>query len=180
METSLGNNCINALTTEASSDSQLNFLPGSDSDTRGYATIPNPYVHALTILPTPNIDRPILSGMGFRKFPSLMYDHFSKDGRILEFCLNAGSSVSLLSEEYRLGFFDYRRVYHIADGQRLRCEGVVAGELISRDCIEPEIEMRTKPGQKLSISGEVHVVSDLPYDMIIGTDIMKPNNINIQ
>lgn len=39
--------------------------------------------------------------------------------------------------------------------------------------------MWTVAGEELIVSGEFHIVPNLPCGMIIGTDILKPNNIDI-
>ena len=118
--------------------------------------------------------------MAFREYSSVMCNHYAADGRIFEFCIDTGTPVSLLSEECRLSFFDHCRKFPMANGRRLRCGGIGSGELLSRDCIEPEINMRTATGDEVTISGEVHVVPKLPCGMIIGTDLLKPNNVNIR
>ena len=140
-----------------------------------------------TSLPPPGISSGISSGtdpsdpgMAFKKYSNVMCEHHGEDGRMFEFCIDTGTPVSLLSEECRLSFFEHCRVFPMANGRRLRCGGIGSGELFSRNCIEPSINMRTTSGDKLSISGEIHVVPKLPCGMIIGTDLLKPNNVNIQ
>lgn len=81
----------------------------------------------------------------------IMGNHYGKDGRMFEFCIDTGTPVSLLSEEYRLSFLEHCRVFPMANGRRLRCGGIGSGELLSRNCIEPTVNMRTISRDELSI-----------------------------
>ena len=60
-----------------------------------------------------------------------MCKHFAEDGRVQEICFDTSSSVSLLDEQSRLGFFDQCRQYSMSGGRRLRCGGIGSGDLFS-------------------------------------------------
>ena len=137
-------------------------------------------VFALTSNPTTLSNISTAPGIAFESFSSVMCQLLAKNGRVQEFCFDTGSSVSLISEEFLLGFFDHCPMYPMSGGRRLRCGGIGSGVLFSRNCIQPEITMLTTTGTKASFTGEVHVVPSLPCGMLIATDIMKPNNICIK
>ena len=84
--------------------------------------------------------------------------YFSTPSQVMEFCLDSGSPVSLISEECRLAFFQDIPVYPIPHGKWLRCEGIGTGELLSRYCISISLNLHTEAGRSVTVSGEVHVV----------------------
>ena len=68
----------------------------------------------------------------------------------------------------------------MTNGKRLRCSGIGTGSIQSRKCVKAETRMRSLTGKIIRTIGEYYTVPGLPYDLVIGNDILKPNRVNIQ
>ena len=121
-----------------------------------------------------------LSKMAFQKYFNVIYDHHSKNERIQKFYMNIKFLISLTSKKYRIIFFEKYRKYFMSNEKKLKCDDINENITHSRYYINPKIKMRIENEKKVIISKEIHLISNLSYDLIINTNILKSNNIVIQ
>ena len=85
-----------------------------------------------------------------------------------------------MSEKYRIIFFEKYRKYFISNEKRLKCDDINKDITHSRYYINLEIKMHNENEKNVIILKEVHLVFNLPYNLIINTNILKSNNVVIK
>lgn len=120
------------------------------------------------------------AGCAFRAFTPVKCLAYLSDGSCHEFCFDTGTGVSLAKRDAIMRYYPSLSPLVMAGGNRLCAQGVGKGEVRSRDFIRLPLTMRDRTGETVVVTGEVHLVDDLPCDLLIGTDIMKPNGIYVK
>lgn len=99
--------------------------------------------------------------------------------RILTSVIDTGSGISLISRREWALHFPTTAVHRIPNNVSIIINGVHEGELRTREFCMLPISFRTLQKHDISITSEVHVVDRLPASLIIRTNILQPNRVNI-
>src|SRR5205809_168559 len=100
-------------------------------------------------------------------------------GRELEFCIDMGSSLSLIADSALREFFPDIMVSTIAEGQSVKLTGIGDKGLVTNYFVNLPITMKTLDRGTVQIVGKTYVVDQLSCNMLIGNNILRTNHMDI-
>lgn len=99
------------------------------------------------------------------------------DGQTIPICVDSGAGLSLIRREV-LRSFPQTEVQTMQNDS-VTIHGVSKGNLKAKEFINIPITFISQEGRVIKLTGEAHIVDDLPVPFIIGNNIRVPNRIDI-
>jgi len=119
-----------------------------------------------------------IPGTGYRAFTNTRAYLWPPNEKPIEFCIDSGSSISLIDRSVLLRHFPSIHPRYMSDGQSVHLEGIGNGSTTNEFVMLP-ITLHGLNDQKVQLHGEVHVVDTLRCGILIGNNILKPSKMEI-
>ena len=118
-------------------------------------------------------------GYSFQSLTNARAITYTPSGTSLEFCVDTGSSLSLISRHTLAKSFPTIQILQMTGGQSVRISGIGEGPTTNQ-YVKLPILLISPTFEQLEISGEVHVVDSLSCQLLIGVNILRPNGVSIE
>ncbi len=118
-------------------------------------------------------------GVGYQGFTNTTALITTARGRELEFCIDTGSSLSLIADSALREFFPDIMVSTIAEGQLVKLTGIGDKGPVMNRFVNLPITMKTLDGGTVRIVDKTHVVDQLSCNMLISNNILRTNYMDI-
>ena len=120
-----------------------------------------------------------IPGTGYRAFTNTRAYLWPPSEKPIKFCIDSGSSISLIDCLVLLQHFPSIHPHYMPDGQSVHLEGI-GNRLTTNEFIILPITLHGLNDQKVRLHGEVHVVDTLCCGILIGNNILRPSKMEIR
>ena len=118
------------------------------------------------------------NGTSYRRFTNARANTKSPKNSPLEFCVDTGSSLSLMDRDALRKHFPDVPLHTMENSQSVHIAGIGEGPSTSTYVNLPLV-LTTDTGKEIQIQEEVHVVPKLSCQLLLGINILRPNEIGV-